>query len=88
MQQGSCNGDPTTITINGTITIANGIVIKDKAIKLTGGKIIRSSTYLKDLISLQGACLTLENIDIDGNKDAFDNGSNVSGLPLMQKPPL
>jgi hypothetical protein len=74
---GSCNGDPTTITINGTITIANGIVIKDKAIKLTGGKIIRSSTYLKDLISLQGACLTLENIDIDGNKDAFDNGSNV-----------
>lgn len=68
---GSCNGDPTTITINGTITIANGIVIKDKAIKLTGGKIIRSSSYLKDLISLQDACLTLENIDIDGNGNSF-----------------
>jgi len=66
---GTCSGNPTIITVKGEITVKSYLLsIVNKSIKLTGGKIIKGDSNADGLFILQDGCLTLENIEIDGNR--------------------
>lgn len=64
---GTCDGEPTVITVAGEIEMTTHY-IKDKSVKLTGGALKRASGYTDGLFMLDNACLTLEDIVVDGNK--------------------
>lgn len=68
---GTCNGNPTVIEISGTIEI-DSLLIDNKSVKLTGGTLILNHAAARKngpfFFRIQGGCLTLENIVLDGNK--------------------
>lgn len=68
---GTCNGNPTVIEIAGTVEI-DSLLINNKAVKLTGGTLILNHAAAGKngpfFFRIQGGCLTLENIVLDGNK--------------------
>ncbi|MBE6301376.1 MAG: hypothetical protein E7085_05925 [Parabacteroides distasonis] len=80
---GTCES-PTEIKVSGEILLDSKIEIKNKGIKLTGGGTLkRASGYLGELFVLNGACVTLENINFDGNAFAF---SNYSDSEILKSP--
>lgn len=78
---GTCSGEPTVIKIDGEIPIST-IYIQDKAVKLTGGSLKRASGYTDGLFMLNNACLTLEDIVIDGNKAAYTDNRMIIWPPF------
>lgn len=78
---GTCSGEPTVIKIDGEIPIST-IYIQDKSVKLTGGTLKRASGYTDGLFMLNNACLTLEDIVIDGNKAAYTDNRMIIWPPF------
>lgn len=73
---GTCGGEPTVIKIEGEVLIST-IYIHDKSVKLTGGTLKRASGYTDASFLLSNACLTLEDVVVDGNKTTFTNDQSV-----------
>lgn len=79
--EGTCAGEPSVIRIEGEIAIET-IYIRDKSIKLVGGTLKRAAGYTDGLFMLDNACLTLENIVIDGNKGSYTSDKTMLWPPF------